>query len=88
MCCSAPSCTEDVPRAQKKPTTKGSPKYVKTTPVLESKGPKGKQDKQLKDYWSGTKTIPSQNTGPKWKQNPMNTQLKENPRCAVVIFRT
>ena len=58
MCCSAPSCTEDVPRAQKKPTTEGSPKYVKTTPVLESKGPKGKQDKQLKDYWSGTK--PSQ----------------------------
>ena len=48
MCCSAPSCTEDVPRAQKKPTTKGSPKYVKTTQVLESKGPKGKKTNNLK----------------------------------------
>ena len=77
MCYSSPSCTEEVPRAQKKPTTEGSPKYVKTTPVLESKGPKGEQDKQRKDYWSGTKPSPSPNTGPKRKQNPMNTQFKE-----------
>ena len=53
MCCSAPSCTEDVPRAQKEPTTKGSPKCAKTTLVLESKGPKGREKKKFKDYWNG-----------------------------------
>ena len=47
MCCSNPSCTEDDPRAQKKPT-KGNPKFVKTTQGLESKGLKGKKTINLK----------------------------------------
>ena len=91
MCCSSPSCTEEVPRAQRKPTTGGSPKYAKTTPELESKGPKWKQDKQRKDYWSGTKPFPSQNTGPKRKQiewTPHLWKTKRDPRCAEAISRT
>ena len=44
----APSCTEDVPKAQKKPTTKGSPKYNKTTQGLDSKGLQGNKTNNLK----------------------------------------
>ena len=43
MYCSSPSLTENVPRAQQKPTTEGSPEYDKTPPVLVSKGPNGKK---------------------------------------------
>ena len=52
---------------------------------MESKGPKGKQDKQRKDYWSGTKPFPSQNTGPKRKQNPMNTQFMKKKEILDVL---
>ena len=52
MCCSDPSCIEDDPTTQKKPTTEGNPKFVETTQGLESLGLKEK-DNQLKDYWSG-----------------------------------
>ena len=72
MCCLTPSCIEDDPRAQKKPTTKGSPKYEKTTQGLESQGLKGKSQTTYR-LLEWCMAIPSQNIGPKRKQSPMKT---------------